>query len=215
MTYQLSRPVDRALLTLWALLILTASVDAGTPAGGDPGDRPRVCLALSGGGARGLAHVGVLKVLEELRVPIDCIAGTSMGALIGGLYAAGYSPEEIEAQLAAIDWADMYRDRPPRRSLSFRRKDDDRRYLLDFELGLRGGGLVAPSGRITGAKLDLLLRALSLRVVAVDQFDDLPIPFRSVATDLATGQRVVLERGDLPAALRASMAIPGDRKSVV
>lgn len=102
MTYQLSRPVDRALLTLWALPIVTASVDAGTLARGEPGDRPRVCPALSGGGARGLAHVGVLKVLEELRVPIDCIAGTSMGARIGGLYAAGHSPEEIEAQLAAI-----------------------------------------------------------------------------------------------------------------
>lgn len=209
MPHQLSRPAGRALLILSALLVLTASVDAGTHGGSASGDRPRVCLALSGGGARGLAHVGVLKVLEELGVPIDCIAGTSMGALIGGLYAAGDSPEEIEAQLGSIDWADMYRDRLPRRSLSFRRKEDDRRYLLDFELGLRGASLVAPSGRITGAKLDLLLRALSLRVVTVEQFDDLPIPFRAVATDLATGRRVELERGDLPAALRASMAIPG------
>jgi NTE family protein len=209
MPHQLSRPTGRALSIVRALVIVTASLGASTPASGAAGDAPRVCLALSGGGARGLAHVGVLKVLEELRVPIDCIAGTSMGALVGGLYAAGYSPEEIEEQLAAVDWADMYRDRPPRRSLSFRRKDDDRRYLLDFELGVRGGRVVAPSGRITGGKLDLLLRALSLRVVTVERFDDLPVRFRAVATDLATGRRVVLDRGDLPTALRASMAIPG------
>src|SRR5690606_23628999 len=145
-----------------------ASSGATTRADAAAGDPPRVCLALSGGGARGLAHVGVLKVLEELRVPIHCIAGTSMGALVGGLYAAGYTPKEIEAQLAAIDWADMYRDRPPRRSLSFRRKEDDRRYLLDFELGVRNRTLVAPAGRITGGKLGLLLRSLSLRVVTVE-----------------------------------------------
>jgi NTE family protein len=189
-------------------MLSTAWAGAAARQGAARGDPPRICLALSGGGARGLANVGVLKVLEELRVPIDCIAGTSMGA-VGGLYASGYSPQDIEAQLAAIDWADMYRDRPPRRSLSLRRKDDDRRYLLDFELGVRQGTLVAPTGRITGGKLDLLLRSLSLRVVTIERFDDLPIRFRAVATNLATGQRVVLDRGDLPTALRASMAIPG------
>lgn len=198
-----------ALRVACALLIAIDSTGAGAQVGAVATDAPRICLALSGGGARGLTHVGVLKVLEELRVPIDCIAGTSMGALVGGLYAAGYTPGEIEAHLAAIDWADMYRDRPPRRSLSFRRKEDDRRYLLDFELGVRNRSLVAPAGRITGGKLALLLRSLSLRVVTVEHFDDLLIRFRAVATDLATGRRVVLDRGDLPTALRASMAIPG------
>jgi NTE family protein len=209
MSHPSSGPTACVLRIACALVIATASMGATARVGAAGSDPPRVCLALSGGGARGFAHVGVLKVLEELRVPIHCIAGTSMGALVGGLYAAGYTPEEIEAQLAAIDWADMYRDRPPRRLLTFRRKDDDRRYLLDFELGLRNQGLVVPRGRITGGKLGLLLRSLSLRAITVERFDDLPIRFRAVATDLATGQRVVLDRGDLPTALRASMAIPG------
>lgn len=191
------------------LLVAGAVMLADAPPAAASDGPPRLCLALSGGGARGFAHVGVLKVLEELRVPIDCIAGTSMGALVGGLYAAGYSPDEIERLLAGVDWADMYRDRPARRALAFRRKDDDRRYLLDFEFGLRKGGLLIPAGRITGGKLGLLLRSVSLRVVTVDRFDDLPIRFRAVATDLTTGDRVVLDRGDLPTALRASMAIPG------
>lgn len=101
--------------------------------------RPRVGLVLSGGGARGAAHVGVLKVLEGMRVPIDAIAGTSMGAVVGGLYASGMSAAEIEATLGAVDWEEVLGDRPPRDDLSFRRKEEDRNFLVRLPLGLHGG----------------------------------------------------------------------------
>ncbi|MEM6639587.1 MAG: patatin-like phospholipase family protein [Pseudomonadota bacterium] len=172
-------------------------------------DRPSIGLALSGGGARGAAHVGVLRVLEELNVPIDCIAGTSMGAIVGGLYAAGQSAEELQAVIESVDWEDAFRDDPPRDQLSFRRKQDDYDFLADFELGLRGGQVKLPLGVVQGQKLTLLLRRLNTRARHVDDFDRLPIPFRAVATDAVTGGAIILGRGDLSKAQRASMAAPG------
>jgi len=171
--------------------------------------RPRIGLVLSGGGALGIAHVGVLKALEELRVPVDVVAGTSMGAIVGGLYAAGYSPDELQALVASLDWHDLLRDRPDRRMLPFRRKVDDLTYLTRYELGLSGGKLRMPTGFISGQRLGVALDLLALRVAGIRDFDELPLPFRAVATDLGTGEVVVLSHGDLGTALRASMAVPG------
>jgi NTE family protein len=171
--------------------------------------RPRVGLVLSGGGARGIAHIGVLRVLEERRVPVDLITGTSMGSIIGGLYAAGYSPDEMADIIDGIDWADSFDDDPPRAQRSFRRKQDDLDYLTSLELGLREGAVALPWGLVQGQKLNLILRRLFLRVAAIDDFDELHVPFRAVSTDVVTGQPVVHESGDLATAIRASMSLPG------
>jgi NTE family protein len=172
-------------------------------------DRPRIGLALSGGGARGIAHIGVLQVLEELRIPVDIVTGTSMGALVGGMYAAGMSPSELEAIVTGIDWPAAFTDKPPRATRSFRRKQDDRGFLTSIRLGMRDGGLALPLGIIQGQELELLMRRLLARVREVRDFDDLRIPFRAVATDIVTGEAVVMRDGDLVTALRASMSIPG------
>ena len=171
--------------------------------------RPRIGLALSGGGARGAAHIGVLKVLEELRVPIDCIAGTSMGAVVGGAYAAGVSPQEMERVIAQTDWADVFVDRPPRAEIATRRKQDDYRNLFAPEYGVRDGSLLLPKGVIAGVTIENFLRRLSAPAGGTSDFDRLPIPYRAVATDIETGEEVVLARGSLMRAMRASMAIPG------
>ena len=171
--------------------------------------RPRVCLVLSGGGARGMAHIGVLKVLEELRVPVDCIAGTSMGAVVGGLYASGMRASDIESMMTSVDWQDAFRDSPPRRDLAFRRKEDDRNYLVRLPLGLKHGEFLLPKGLIQGQKLQEALRSRTLRFQDIASFDALPTPFRAVATDLETGEGVLLDRGDLALAMRASMSAPG------
>jgi len=170
--------------------------------------RPKTCLVLGGGGARGAAHIGVLRVLERERVPIDCITGTSMGAVVGGLYAAGYSADEIESVLRGIDWKDMFQDDPPRDELPMRRKDDELRFLGGIELGLRDGKIAFPRGVIQGQKLQLLLRRLLLSTLQTTNFDNLPIPFRSVATNIGNGEKVVFKDGDLAMAIRASMSVP-------
>ena len=169
----------------------------------------KTCLVLGGGGARGAAHIGVLKVLERERVPVDCIAGTSMGAAVGGLYAAGYDADEIEALLVAVDWRDVFRDDPDRREFSVRRKEEDLALLVDFDFGLRAGSLIAPRGAIQGQKMLLLLRRLALPVWEVEDFDALPIPFRAVAARIASGEPRVFAHGDLATAIRASMSVPG------
>lgn len=171
--------------------------------------RPRVGLVLSGGGARGAAHIGVLKVLEELRVPIDAIAGTSMGAVVGGLYASGLSAREIESVMTSVNWQEAFRDRPPRKDITFRRKQEDQNFLVKFPLGLRGGRFLLPRGLIQGQTLSQMLRRLTLPVAHIDDFDDLPTPFRALATDLATGEAVVIGEGDLTSAMRASLSAPG------
>jgi NTE family protein len=195
---------------LACLLLLAPLATATEPASVEgPEARPRIGLVLSGGGARGLAHVGVLKVLEEHRVPIDAIAGTSMGAVIGGLYSAGMSPAEIEALVSTLDWNEAFRDRSPRRDMNFRRKQDDREFLVRFPLGVKSGDLRVPRGLIQGQKLTQILRRETISVAGIADFDRLPIPFRAVATDLETGERRVLAGGDLTEALRASMSAPG------
>lgn len=175
----------------------------------DPATRPRICLVLSGGGARGIAHIGVLKVLEELKIPIDCIAGTSMGAIVGGLYASGMTAHDIDATMRSLDWQEAFRDAPPRRDLAFRRKQDDRNFLVRLPLGLKHGHILLPKGFIQGQKLQETLRQLTLPFSNSTDFDSLPTPFRAVATDLETGNAVLLDRGDLAIAMRASMSAPG------
>jgi NTE family protein len=174
-----------------------------------PPRRPRICLVLSGGGARGMAHIGVLKVLEELKVPIDCIAGSSMGAVVGGLYASGMSAAQIESTMRSIDWQEAFRDAPPRRDLNFRRKQDDRNFLVRLPLGLKHYHILLPKGFIQGEKLQETLRQLTLPFSNSTSFDQLPTPFRAVATDLVSGDAVLLDQGDLSIAMRASISAPG------
>lgn len=164
---------------------------------------------LSGGGARGAAHIGVLKVLDDLHVPIDAIAGTSMGAVVGGLYASGFSAQDIERVVSTLNWQDAFKDRPPREELTFRRKQEDQNFLVKFPLGLRGGRFLLPKGLIQGQKLNQTLRKLTLPVANITDFDNLPTQFRAVATDLETGDAVVMRRGDLTSAMRASLSAPG------
>jgi NTE family protein len=172
-------------------------------------ERPKIGLALSGGGARGAAHVGVLRVLEEMRVPIDYIAGTSMGSIIAGLYASGMTPDEIADALKTMDWEHIFNDKPPREERSFHRKRDDDLYLVKAKPGYSDGEIKLPSGLIQGQKFDLALRKLALRASNINDFDRLPIPFRAVASDIGTGESVVLREGDIALAMRASMAVPG------
>ncbi len=170
--------------------------------------RPKVGLVLSGGGARGAAHVGVLKVLEEHQVPVDMIAGTSFGAIVGGLYASGYSAAELEEILNTIDWQASLSSSAPRSQCSFRRKEDDEGFLIKLKLGIKDGALRLPTGLITPNNLRLTLRDLVSPAAEAENFDDLALPFRAVATDLETGLAVVLGHGDLTSAMMASMTVP-------
>ncbi|WP_228027143.1 patatin-like phospholipase family protein [Pseudaquabacterium pictum] len=171
--------------------------------------RPRIGLVLSGGGARGLAHVGVLKVLEEMQIPIDVITGTSMGAIVGGLYASGMRATELERELKAVAWADLFTTRVARPQLSQRRKEEDFEISPLVELGWRNGELQVPLSAVSSRGLESLLRRYTLPVRDVQRFDQLPIRFRAVATDMESGAAVVLDSGDLALALRSSMSVPG------
>jgi NTE family protein len=175
----------------------------------DAADRPRTCLVLSGGGARGAAHIGVLKVLERQRVPIDCVVGTSMGAIIGGAWASGVPADQIELALRAVRWDRVLSDDPDRPQRSIRAKDLERRRFGGAEFGYRDGGAVLPRGAVIGHQFEFFLARLFGVPVTRDSFDDLPIPFRALATDIETGRLVVLDRGSLNEAVRASMSVPG------
>jgi NTE family protein len=192
------------------LLILSVDIDQ---AAAEPilteqsGERPVIGLVLSGGGARGASHIGVLKALEELHIPIDIITGTSMGAIVGGMYANGYSVEEIEKLLIETDWDAVFRDEPPRKNRSFRRKQDDYSFLIKQEAGIKDGNIIIPKGLLQGQQLRLRLKSLTL--LAPKDFDELPIRFRAVAADIESGEAVALGDGSLSTAMHASMAIPG------
>lgn len=179
------------------------------PLAGYAETQPRTGLVLSGGAARGLAHIGVLKALEEQGVQVDAIAGTSMGAVIGGLYAAGYSVDELEKLALELDWQQVLSDDPPREDIPFRRKQDDRDFLVKRKLSFRDdGSLGLPLGVIQGQNLSLLLERLLVHASDTRDFDRLPIPFRAVATDIANDKKVIFRSGHLPQAIRASMSIP-------
>jgi len=197
-------------VSVWTLLSSNlASAESCSNTEAQAQSRPRIGLVLGGGGARGAAHVGVLKVLEEMHIPIDCIAGTSMGAIVGGLYASGLSPDEIERQLVAMDWDNIFDDAPPRPERPFRRKRDDDNYLVKKYAGYEDGKLELPLGWVHGQKFDVELSRLTQPVADIDNFDNLTIPFRAVATNIETGQAVVLGSGNLARAIRASMSVPG------
>jgi NTE family protein len=214
--FQLMNPLaallyPRAVFRLLLLLLTTLGI--AVPASGlqtdTAGARPRIGLVLGGGGAKGGAHIGVLKVLEELRIPIDFIAGTSAGAIMGGLYASGITPEDLETVVRALNWQDLLTDRAPRQRLTFPRRQDDENIPSRFEVGFNEGRFQLPPGLITGQNVENSLRTLALPVARVHSFERLPIPFKAVATDIVTGEMVVLERGDLATAMRASMSLPG------
>ncbi|MGI9334849.1 MAG: patatin-like phospholipase family protein [Gammaproteobacteria bacterium] len=170
--------------------------------------RPRVALVLSGGGAKGAAHVGVIRVLERLGVPVDIVVGTSMGAIVGGLYASGLSGESLDEAIREIDWTDIFDDDPPRAERSLRRKRDDADFLVRYRLGIKDGEPQLPRGVLHGQKLTLALRKLSAGGATPD-FDRMTRRFRAVAADLETGDPVVLDSGSLALAMRASMSVPG------
>ena len=193
-----------------AALLNTVAVHAqagDTTAAASTTKRPKICLVLSGGGARGAAHVGVLKVLEELRVPVHCITGTSMGALVGASYASGSSVSEMEEILREINSELLFKDNPPREERPVRRKQEDYKPFFGPEFGATTG-LRLPKGIVTGVQLETVLRRLA-RAKGYHQFDRLPIPYRAVATDLVTGKAVVFHDGELANVMRASMSVPG------
>lgn len=169
--------------------------------------RPTVALVLSGGAALGFAHNGVLKVLEELGVPIDMVVGTSMGAIIGGFYAVGYSPQDIESIAAGIDWSVMFTDSIARNYYRYRARTISERYFL--EAGFDRDGIHLGGGLIAGQNITSLFERLTLKIADNTDFDALPVPFRAVAADVITGEEVILASGSVADAMRASMTIPG------
>jgi len=178
-----------------------------------PARRLRIGVALEGGGALGLAHIGVLKWFEEHHIPVDYVAGTSMGGLLGGFYATGMSPEELKKLIEGVDWNKMLGDVTPYEDLSYRRKEDQRAYPNSLIIGLRNG-LSLPSGLNSGQQIGLLIDKITLPYYNLESFEDLPTPFRCVATDLVNGKQVVFEKGSLAEALRSTMSIPGAFKPV-
>lgn len=192
-------------------ILFAALVCMALPASAEPtaNGRPKIGLVLGGGGARGAAHVGILRVLEEMHVPVDYVAGTSMGAVIGGLYAAGLTPDEIEHEIKTLPWGDMFTDESPRDMREYHDKQQDRTYIGTFAPGFSDGELKLPLAYLQGQKLDLALNRLTMRAAGIQNFDKLTIPFRAVASNIATGEKVVLSSGKLAQAIRASMAVPG------
>lgn len=178
-----------------------------------PTGRPRIGVALEGGGALGLAHIGVLEWFEEHHIPVDYVAGTSMGGLVGGFYATGMSPAEMKKLIEGVDWKEVISDATPFEDLSYRRKEDQRAYPNAFILGLRDG-LSIPSGLNSGHQIGLLIARITLPYFNLESFEALPTPFRCVATDLVSGKEVVFEQGSLAEALRSTMSIPGAFKPV-
>jgi NTE family protein len=195
-----------ALATLLAAVSLPVTADEA-PVTAAGAKRPKICVVLSGGGARGAAHVGVLKVLEEYRIPVDCIAGTSMGSLVGAAYASGTTIPDMEALMGKLTTKTLFRDKPPRDELHIRRKMEDRMNLFGPELGVGSmGGDMLPKGIVSGVQLETVLRKIS--APGYRDFDKLPIPYRAVATDLVTGKEVVFDKGQLANVMRASMSVP-------
>ena len=184
----------------------TTTVAAREPT---PTKRPKIGLVLSGGGARGLTHVGVLKVLEELRVPVDYVTATSMGSIVGGLYVSGMSAVAMEELVTSLDWPSLFSDQPPRRELSIRRKREDSYYAIPLEIGFRDFSFRLSTGALSGQNLEILLHGLTWRDDDIGSFDNLPIPFRAVSTSMIDGKPVVFDRGPLYLAMRGSMSVPG------
>ena len=212
-------PLFRSLLVLVLVAVpasaVAQTVDPVPSAATTPSDsdkkaqptRPKIGLALGGGAARGIAHIGILRWFEEHRIPVDYIAGTSMGGLIGGAYASGLNPDEIQALMKEADWDLMFLADSPFRYKTFRRKEDARAYPGQIDFGLKGG-FKLPSGLNAGQQIELLLDRIAMPYYEIRDFDELPTPFRSVATDIRKAEPVVMGEGSFARALRATMAIP-------
>jgi NTE family protein len=186
------------------LFLLALAFDAGAQA-----TRPTVALALGGGGARGGAHIGVLQALEALRIPVDCIAATSMGALVGGAYAAGISPEEISDLVRETDWINIFDDSAGRAEINLRRKELEDKYFSGLEFGVTSKGLRYREGAVAGEKLKLFFNRLVRAELGERPIEELPIPISIIATDIGNGDRVAIRSGELTTAMRASMSVPG------
>ena len=194
---------------LRALIVACVFLSASSTDGQVQGHkRPRIALVLEGGGALGFAHLGAIEYLEQHHIPVDFVAGTSMGGLIGGLYASGKSPAEIRQLVSQINWDSVLSGDIPFPEVSYRRKQDRIAYPSRLEFGLRHG-VTLPSGLNSGQSVGLILDQAVLPTYRVHSFDDLPIPFRCVATDLTAGDKKVFDSGSLAQALRATMSIPG------
>jgi NTE family protein len=200
----------RAAQSLFLLCVLAASSygQSQEPPKHDAAKHPKLGLVLEGGGALGLAHIGVITWMEEHRIPVSYVAGTSMGGLVGGFYATGQSPAEVRKLIDGIDWDEVLSGVTPFRDLSFRRKQDARDVPGQLEFGLRGG-LQFPSGFNTGQQVNLVLDSVALPYSDIPSFDDLPIPFACVASDLVTGKPHVFRDGSLALAMRSTMSLPG------
>ncbi|MCW8844266.1 MAG: patatin-like phospholipase family protein [Gammaproteobacteria bacterium] len=195
---------------LWvSCLVSAAGAETAQGSGEFNGERPRIGLVLAGGGAKGGAHVGVLKVLEGLHVPIDCIAGTSMGALVGAGYASGIPAPELEGFITGINWKSVVGGLGQRDLQPVEQKRAGETYSNSLEVGIQDGSIKLPGGLVNTSGIENLLRTYVARSRMQPNFDRLPIPFRAVATDMVTGEMVVIGRGDIATAMRASMAIPG------
>jgi NTE family protein len=195
---------------LAAILLVAQAVTLSFGAAAASPERPRVALVLSGGGALGYAHIGVLEILEEMRVPIDCVVGTSMGALVGGAYAAGVDPARMREVIGETDIIALFDDQPPRAEVTQLVKRDDARPLFDLALGFNDGQVELPAGASAGYKFELFLKRLIGFGYASPglSMDELPLRYRAVATDLETGEMRVFDRGELPKIMRASMSLP-------
>jgi len=198
--------MPRTLLILFTLF-LSYSLTAQTVKDSlSEAPRPKIGLVLSGGGAKGFAHIGVLKVLEELNMPIDYIAGTSMGSIIGAFYAMGYSATEIEKLVLSQDWEKLLSDQISRKYIHVKDKMDHDRYIISFPI--KPKGIQIPAGIVTGQNITNLFERSTVEFHNQKDFKKFPIPFVCIATDLETGEAIVLDKGDISQALRASMAIP-------
>lgn len=175
----------------------------------DTADRPRIGLVLGGGGARGISHISVIRTIEELGVPVDCIAGTSMGALVGALYASGMSVDDIEKMVTTLDWDRLFNDKLDRQDRTYRRKRDDDLVMSKPGIGIGPDGIKAAPGLLAGQRITLYFASLVEPVGVIEDFDQLPIPYRAIAADVNTGEAVAIGSGDLAMAMRASMSIPG------
>ena len=171
--------------------------------------RPRIGLVLGGGGARGAAHIGVLEVLEKLRVPVDCVAGTSMGALVSGAYASGLSPTAMRSELAKADWDDMFMDNPTYSEINYRNKVISTRFMPGSETGVSEKGVAYQGGVVSGQKIKLFFNRLVSSDLGERNIEALPLPLSIIATDIGNGDKVVFREGSLTRAMRASMSVPG------
>jgi NTE family protein len=190
-----------------ALIIISGAVALPTAAATGDSPRPKIGIALGGGSAMGFTHIGVLRWLEENRIPIDYIAGTSMGGLMGGCYAVGMTPDQMQSLVEGVNWDQIFNSDPPYNVLDYRRKEDKQQYPNEFEIGTRDWLLV--SNGLAVYQVYFLLSQIALPYSTVASFDELPIPYRCVATDVRNSQAVVLRDGSLAEALRATMSIPG------